>query len=494
MITAMLCLYKEFGVAADKRTIPNSIDCLRNVERRLLLVLNNLNKTNKLLKSARVVGECLGRYHPHGDMSIYGVLQQLVNNNYVFGKGGWGNIGRLKDDKAADFRYTECKLNQWIRDLAFDYIDYAPKSEIIVLDDEEPKYLPSPIPIGLIGNGLITGIGGFYSTLIPKYKIEDLTTRLFWILDNKDIIFDKTKLTNDKIENEKLFGPCIIPYATNCMVNESNNGEFYNILYNGSGTLLYSPVGNIIKYDKKVAPHGQIITVNGRAPNSTYRQLIEATIKSDTEEPKLKCDVIDGSLKDDEILRIIPRKNDKSIESYAQEIWENYLTKKIEIAVNICDENDEIKLKGIDYILYNSYSHWKKCVLTQLITDLRKNMSNLFKSTIIMNIIAPIFKSNSITTKEELLSIYKEVIKEKQEYKEIKLVDFDEINNTFIEYTKLVEEKDILEIIAEKRILSLIESKINISNLMQTINNIISNITNFDDFCLNYIKTVTKGI
>ena len=491
MITAMLSLYKEFGMAADKRTIPNSIDCLRNVERRILLVLYQLSASNKLIKSARVIGDCIGKYHPHGDIATYGVLQQLVKDEYVRGKGGWGNIGRLKDGKAAAYRYTECKLNAWVKKLAFEYIKYVPMSKIIVLDDEEPEYLPSPISIGLIGNGLITGIGGFYSTLIPKYKITDLAKRLLWILENKNTIFNKKQLINDINENEKLFGPCIIPHVKNCVVNEVAPGEFYNILYNGCGSITYSPMGNIINYDKKTAPHGQIITVNGRAPNSTYRQLIEATIKSDTEEPKLKCDIIDGDLRIGEILRIIPRKNDKPIEEYAQEIWERYLTKKIEIAVNICDENDEIKLKGIDYILYNSFSKWKLCVYKSVINEFRKVVTNLYESIVIMDIIHPIILNNKITNRNEIIKLFNE--SDKNNY-EIPLIEFNEIEETYFSYNRKVTPEDILKIIAEKKIFNLIEFNLDIQKINQKIIDAKNNIDNIQTYCIDYIKNLIKGI
>ena len=115
------CLYMSYGRYINKfRAIPSNIDGLKLVERRVLLTLNDVAKS--LVKSSKVVGNAIAQYHPHGDMSVYGTLVNMVENGYAEGKGGWGGRG-LEDDKAAAHRYTECKINKWFSDNAFKYID-----------------------------------------------------------------------------------------------------------------------------------------------------------------------------------------------------------------------------------------------------------------------------------------------------------------------------------------------------------------------------------
>ena len=142
------CLYAGYGRYITRyRAFPYNIDCLKLVERRVLLSLYDVARSN-LVKSARVVGDCIGRYHPHGDQSTYGTLQQLVHRGFVHGEGNWGSPG-IDDDPAAAMGYTECKLEKWVEDFAFKYIKYVERYNIEYGD--EPLSLPCPIPLGLIG-------------------------------------------------------------------------------------------------------------------------------------------------------------------------------------------------------------------------------------------------------------------------------------------------------------------------------------------------------
>ena len=105
--------YSEYGRYINRfRAIPSHIDCLKPVERRLLLTLHEVAK-NDVTKSAKVIGNCLGKYHPHGDQSIYKTLINLVKQEYAEGQGNWGSQG-LINDPAAAYRYTEIKLEPWV--------------------------------------------------------------------------------------------------------------------------------------------------------------------------------------------------------------------------------------------------------------------------------------------------------------------------------------------------------------------------------------------
>ena len=88
-----MIFYSEYGRYINRfRAIPFFVDCLKPVERRVLLVLWEEAK-NKLVKSAKIVGSTIGKYHAHGDQSCYGSLVQLVHQNYAIGKWNWGSPG-----------------------------------------------------------------------------------------------------------------------------------------------------------------------------------------------------------------------------------------------------------------------------------------------------------------------------------------------------------------------------------------------------------------
>ena len=174
--------YSEYGRYISRfRAIPFSIDCLKPVERRVLLVLFQEARRN-LVKSARITGTTIAKYHPHGPLSCYDSLVNLVRNGLASDEGGsWGGPG-LKDKPPAADRYTETKLSKWVDKFAFDLIDFVPWEELEL--EKEPIYLPCPLPIGLIGSGIINGMA-FHKTVIPKYSIEDLSIRLLWLLENE---------------------------------------------------------------------------------------------------------------------------------------------------------------------------------------------------------------------------------------------------------------------------------------------------------------------
>jgi len=118
-------LYAEYGRYIDKaRAIPYYVDCLKPVERRLLFTLWSLSK-NKYVKAARIIGEAIGKYHPHGDQSTYKSLVGLVQRGFAFGQGNWGAVG-LEDSQAAAMRYPEIKSNEMLNNLAFEFIKQIP--------------------------------------------------------------------------------------------------------------------------------------------------------------------------------------------------------------------------------------------------------------------------------------------------------------------------------------------------------------------------------
>jgi len=171
-------LYKDYGEYSNYRNFPLDIDGLKPVERRVLLSAFKIAK-NKFAKSRQVDTYTCGHFHPHGE--CYGTIVQLVKQGFLTGQGNFGSNVGVEAVGAAAPRYTQCKINDYILNLAFKMINSVPWVQT-ELDDKEPFYLPTMFPVCLLGNDYTQGIGFGYKTFIPCYNIKDLYKRLLWLL------------------------------------------------------------------------------------------------------------------------------------------------------------------------------------------------------------------------------------------------------------------------------------------------------------------------
>jgi len=174
-------LYKEYGQYSNYRNFPLDLDGLKPVERRVLLSAYKIARS-KFVKSRQVDAYTIGHYHPHGE--CYGTIVQLVRQGFLVGQGNFGSNVGVEPVGAAAPRYTECKIDPRTLDLAFKYIKYVPEIPT-ELGDVEPAYLPTMIPICLLGSEYTQGIGFGYKTYIPCFPFEDLRGRLMWLLGNR---------------------------------------------------------------------------------------------------------------------------------------------------------------------------------------------------------------------------------------------------------------------------------------------------------------------
>ena len=169
------------------RAIPDVRDGLKPVHRRILYAMNNLNlsPSASFKKSAAIVGDVLGKYHPHGDSSVYDALVRLAqdfNMRYPLIK-GQGNFGSIDGDPAAAYRYTEAKMTQF----AMDIMEDLDKKTVEFTDNfdaslKEPKVMPSKIP-NLIVNGS-SGIAVGMATNIPPHNIGEVLDAVLYMLDH----------------------------------------------------------------------------------------------------------------------------------------------------------------------------------------------------------------------------------------------------------------------------------------------------------------------
>ena len=175
------------------RALPDVRDGLKPVHRRILYAMDELNMTpdKQYRKSARVVGDVLGKYHPHGDSSVYGAMVRLAqdfNTRYLL-VDGHGNFGSVDGDSAAAMRYTEARMTklatELLRDIGKETVDYRPNFDETL---KEPVVLPSRFP-NLLVNGS-SGIAVGMATNIPPHNLREVVEGIEMMIEDPDVTID----------------------------------------------------------------------------------------------------------------------------------------------------------------------------------------------------------------------------------------------------------------------------------------------------------------
>ncbi|HOO80602.1 MAG TPA: DNA gyrase subunit A, partial [Lachnospiraceae bacterium] len=170
------------------RALPDVRDGLKPVQRRILYSMIELNNgpDKPHRKCARIVGDTMGKYHPHGDSSIYGALVNMAqdwNTRYPL-VDGHGNFGSVDGDGAAAMRYTEARLSkismELLADINKDTVNFVPNFDET---EREPSVLPSRYP-NLLVNGT-TGIAVGMATNIPPHNLREISEAVIRIIDNR---------------------------------------------------------------------------------------------------------------------------------------------------------------------------------------------------------------------------------------------------------------------------------------------------------------------
>ena len=182
--------YIEYAMSVIKgRALPDVRDGLKPVHRRILYAMyeDNLTSDKPFKKSATCVGDVLGRYHPHGDASVYDALVRLAQDfsmRYML-VDGHGNFGSVDGDPPAAYRYTEARLskisNEMLRDIEKDTVDWDPNFDE---SRKEPRVLPSRFP-NLLVNGS-SGIAVGMATNIPPHNLREVIGACICVLENPD--------------------------------------------------------------------------------------------------------------------------------------------------------------------------------------------------------------------------------------------------------------------------------------------------------------------
>ncbi|MFA7255814.1 MAG: DNA gyrase subunit A [Candidatus Omnitrophota bacterium] len=172
------------------RALPDVRDGLKPVHRRILFAMNDLGITHSKAykKSARIVGEVLGKYHPHGDTAVYDSMVRMAQDfslRYPLVE-GQGNFGSIDGDSAAAMRYTEARLsaisNELLTDIDKNTVDFVPNFDESLV---EPSLLPSKLPTLLVNGS--TGIAVGMATNIPPHNLTEISKAIIATIDNPDV-------------------------------------------------------------------------------------------------------------------------------------------------------------------------------------------------------------------------------------------------------------------------------------------------------------------
>ena len=176
------------------RALPDVRDGLKPVHRRILYAMNELGMTpdKPFRKSARIVGDVLGKYHPHGDTAVYDAMVRLAqdfNTRYMLVE-GQGNFGSVDGDGAAAMRYTEARMSKitlsLIGEIDKDTVDFMPNFDETLM---QPTVLPSRFP-NLLVNGS-SGIAVGMATNIPPHNLTEVINAAICLMDNPDASLDE---------------------------------------------------------------------------------------------------------------------------------------------------------------------------------------------------------------------------------------------------------------------------------------------------------------
>lgn len=193
--TEMETAYLDYAMSViTSRALPDVRDGLKPVHRRILysMRLNGLTSTAKFKKSATVVGDVLGSFHPHGDSSVYEAMVKLAQQfatryPLILGQ---GNFGSIDGDSAAAYRYTEAKMSkvaeEMLRDLEKDTVDWRPNFDGT---KKEPTVLPAAVPNLLLMGSLGIAVG--MATNIPPHNLREIAGAVNHLIDNPDATGDE---------------------------------------------------------------------------------------------------------------------------------------------------------------------------------------------------------------------------------------------------------------------------------------------------------------
>ncbi|WP_424686347.1 MAG: DNA gyrase subunit A [Halarcobacter ebronensis] len=176
------------------RALPDAKDGLKPVHRRILYAMHDLNMSSRspYKKSARIVGDVIGKYHPHGDSSVYDALVRMAQDFSMRAPlvDGQGNFGSIDGDNAAAMRYTEARMTKVsediLKDIDKDTVNFVPNYDDTM---REPDVLPTRVPTLLLNGS--EGIAVGMATKIPPHNLDELLEAILHVIDNPEATADE---------------------------------------------------------------------------------------------------------------------------------------------------------------------------------------------------------------------------------------------------------------------------------------------------------------
>ena len=190
--------FLQYSIAATVRSVPSVIDGLKPSQRRALYVLYKELNPNEFVKSSRAVGEIMGKYHPHGDQSIYATLVNMAqkdrhNRPYIESQGNFGSVLSSLNEFAAP-RYTELKLSKFAENVFFqDYYRELEYTETYDNKTKEPKVLLPLVPMILVKG--TDGIAVGYTSTVPPHDYRSVCESYIEYIKNRFTLSDLNWIT-----------------------------------------------------------------------------------------------------------------------------------------------------------------------------------------------------------------------------------------------------------------------------------------------------------
>lgn len=331
--------YREFGSKDNIDKLPSSIDGLKVSERRTLLSLYEIAR-NRLTKSFKIDGYCIGNYHPHG--SVYGTMVFLAEQGFLLTQGNWGsNIGVESENPGAP-RYTECKLKEFISDMAFEYINVVPW-DITETDTKEPLFLPTMFPFCLIGKTYTLGIGFGYRGLFPCFKKEDLWKRLLYLING----------------DEEIEKPLIKPIP--CELVTSSDEEITKLLELGEAKINFKCRYEVDKDNYK-------IHLKSLPYNRSFQTLLKI-FNDELESSDIGYVDESANYETDIVFSVIKQRNKAEIfERVLKKFDENtYINYSVGFSMYCITKEGKVVIKSVDDFLIETYGMYLKCFKRSLI-------------------------------------------------------------------------------------------------------------------------------
>ena len=316
------------------RAIPDARDGLKPAQRRILYAMYNINNLHNqpTKKSARVVGEVIGKYHPHGDIAVYDALVRLAQDfamNHVLVE-GQGNFGSIDGDPPAAMRYTEVRLTSFaeemLADLDKDTVEFVPNFDNT---EKEPVTLPSKIP-NLLVNGA-SGIAVGVATSIPPHNLIEVCDAIIYTIGHEDVTVDDLlkiikgpdfptggiALMSNNAYNGYRYGRGQVTVRAKATIDEKKNEIIISeIPYNVNKSELIKNIVELVKEKKitgisnlrdesgKEGVHIVIELKNGESGDSVLNALYKHT-QLEVTFPIINLAVIGKSLKNFNILQLV---------------------------------------------------------------------------------------------------------------------------------------------------------------------------------------------